>query len=71
MSWYFLQHVRLQSLNWKFLFPDYYFCLRFDLDCDADQESKASLLKLTERYCVVYQTLVNSPPIAESFGKAA
>ncbi|MEE2803711.1 MAG: OsmC family protein [Pseudomonadota bacterium] len=45
--------------------------LRFDLDCDADQESKASLLKLTERYCVVYQTLVNSPPIAVSFGKAA
>jgi len=31
--------------------------LEFDLDTDADEEQKAALKKLTERYCVVYQTL--------------
>ena len=31
--------------------------LRFDLDSDATQEQLDSLLRLTERYCVVYQTL--------------
>ena len=31
--------------------------LHFDLDTDANQEQLATLLKLTERYCVVYQTL--------------
>src|SRR5262245_8831600 len=31
--------------------------LRFDLDADATPEQLANLLKLTERYCVVYQTL--------------
>lgn len=31
--------------------------LRFHLDTDADDETIATLLKLTERYCVVYQTL--------------
>jgi uncharacterized OsmC-like protein len=31
--------------------------LSFDLDCDADGAQVAQLLKLTERYCVVYQTL--------------
>jgi len=31
--------------------------LRFDLDTDATQEQLESLLRLTERYCVVYQTL--------------
>ena len=40
--------------------------LSFDLDTDASEEQLASLLKLTERYCVVYQTLKNSPPIAVS-----
>src|SRR5713226_8152312 len=30
--------------------------LRFDLDTDATPEQLATLLKLTERYCVVYQT---------------
>lgn len=33
--------------------------LRFDIDCDADQDTLATLLKLTERYCVVFQTLAN------------
>ena len=37
--------------------------LRFDLDTDATQEQIATLLKLTERYCVVYQTLAHSPNI--------
>ena len=31
--------------------------LRFDLDTDATEDQIATLLKLTERYCVVYQTL--------------
>jgi uncharacterized OsmC-like protein len=33
--------------------------LRFDLDTDASEEQIATLLKLTERYCVVYQTLTH------------
>ncbi len=37
--------------------------LRFDLDTDATEEQRATLLKLTERYCVVLQTLKQSPPI--------
>jgi len=31
--------------------------LRFDLDTDASEEQLATLVRLTERYCVVYQTL--------------
>jgi uncharacterized OsmC-like protein len=31
--------------------------LRFDLDTDATAEQAATLIRLTERYCVVYQTL--------------
>lgn len=37
--------------------------LRFDLDCDADPEQLATLLKLTERYCVVLQTLRQTPKV--------
>lgn len=37
--------------------------LSFDLDTDATAEQIASLMKLTERYCVVYQTLRTSPEI--------
>ena len=37
--------------------------LRFDLDTDATEEQLASLLRLTERYCVVYQTLARPPKI--------
>lgn len=33
--------------------------LKFDLDTKANEEQIASLKKLTERYCVVYQTLTN------------
>ena len=35
--------------------------LTFELDADAPQEELDALLKLTERYCVVLQTLRNSP----------
>lgn len=37
--------------------------LRFDLDTDEPPERIDLLTKLTERYCVVYQTLRNSPPL--------
>jgi uncharacterized OsmC-like protein len=35
--------------------------LRFQLDTDASEEQLATLLRLTERYCVVYQTLRHAP----------
>jgi uncharacterized OsmC-like protein len=38
--------------------------LSFELDGDLNEEQRATLLKLTERYCVVYQTLRQPPPIA-------
>jgi uncharacterized OsmC-like protein len=37
--------------------------LRFDLDTDAPQDKLDQLLKLTERYCVVYQTIKSGPPV--------
>ena len=37
--------------------------LHFDLDTDAPQDKLDQLLKLTERYCVVYQTIKNGPPV--------
>lgn len=37
--------------------------LRFDLETDATSEQKKKLIELTERYCVVLQTLRKSPPI--------
>jgi uncharacterized OsmC-like protein len=42
--------------------------LRFDLDSPASEEQKATLLRLTERYCVVLQTLRRPPEIAVSIG---
>jgi uncharacterized OsmC-like protein len=38
--------------------------LRFTLDTDANAEQIATLIRLTERYCVVYQTLIRPPAIA-------
>jgi len=38
--------------------------LRFDLDTDVPQDKLDQLLKLTERYCVVYQTIRRGPPVA-------
>ena len=40
--------------------------LSFDLDGDLNEDQKAQLQKLTERYCVVYQTLRNPPQFAVS-----
>jgi uncharacterized OsmC-like protein len=38
--------------------------LRFELETDADQEQLETLLKLTERYCVVFQTLAQPPELS-------
>lgn len=38
--------------------------LQFMLDTDASEEQLATLLRLTERYCVVYQTLAHPPALA-------
>jgi uncharacterized OsmC-like protein len=43
--------------------------LRFDLDTSATDEQISALLKLTERYCVVYQSLAHSPKIEISTAK--
>jgi len=40
--------------------------LHFDLDTDASEEQRANLIRLTERYCVVYQTLSQPPQIVVS-----
>jgi uncharacterized OsmC-like protein len=40
--------------------------LRFDLDTDATDEQRANLLRLTEHYCVVYQTLKTAPDLLAS-----
>jgi uncharacterized OsmC-like protein len=37
--------------------------VRFDLDTDASPDQLDSLRRLTERYCVVYQTLARSPEL--------
>jgi uncharacterized OsmC-like protein len=38
--------------------------LNFDLETDANEEQIATLIRLTERYCVVYQTLSHSAEIS-------
>jgi len=40
--------------------------LSFELDTEASEEQIATLLRLTERYCVVYQTLAHPVPVAAS-----
>lgn len=40
--------------------------LRFEVDTDAPQDKLDLLLKLTERYCVVYQTIRNGPKVSVS-----
>jgi len=37
--------------------------LRFELDTDAPAEQKRKLIELTERYCVVMQTIRQAPPV--------
>ena len=45
--------------------------LRFDLDTDAAQDKLDQLLKLTERYCVVYQTIKAGPPVAVTMARVS
>ncbi len=46
--------------------------LRFELDApDAEDEQLATLLKLTERYCVVLQTLRSAPPVTATLERTA
>ena len=40
--------------------------LKFDLDSDASEEQLKKLIELTERYCVVMQTIRNAPPVTVS-----
>lgn len=41
--------------------------LHFEIDSNATPEQLQTLQKLTERYCVVYQTLVKGVPVATTF----
>jgi uncharacterized OsmC-like protein len=43
--------------------------LSFEVDTDAPQEKLDQLLKLTERYCVVYQTIKSGPPVDVSLSR--
>jgi uncharacterized OsmC-like protein len=45
--------------------------LSFELDSDVDDEQLATLLKLTERYCVVLQTLARGPQLDVKLERAA
>ena len=38
--------------------------LAFELDTDADADQLATLQRLTERYCVVFQTLAGAPELS-------
>jgi uncharacterized OsmC-like protein len=44
--------------------------LSFELDTDADEKELATLTKLTERYCVVYQTLAGGAALSTSVTRA-
>jgi uncharacterized OsmC-like protein len=44
--------------------------LWFELDTDADQDQLDTLCKLTERYCVVYQTLAGAPTLSTTVALA-
>ena len=44
--------------------------LRFDVDTDAPQDKLDQLLRLTERYCVVYQTIKSGPPVDVQMARA-
>jgi uncharacterized OsmC-like protein len=45
--------------------------LRFELDTDASEDELATLLKLTERYCVVLQTLARPPELSAGIAGSA
>jgi hypothetical protein len=42
--------------------------LLIDLDSDASEAERQKLLELTERYCVVYQTLTGRPTVSVAYG---
>ncbi len=44
--------------------------VRFDLDSDASDDDLQTLIRLTERYCVVLQTLAGSPPMSVAYQRA-
>jgi uncharacterized OsmC-like protein len=44
--------------------------LSFELDADADTDELNTLLKLTERYCVVFQTIAGSPELSTTLETA-
>ena len=44
--------------------------LAFEVDSDAPQDKIDQLLKLTERYCVVFQTLNNKPDLSVEVARA-
>jgi uncharacterized OsmC-like protein len=44
--------------------------LRFEVDTDATEEQRANLLRLAERYCVIYQTLKAPPKLAATIERA-
>jgi len=43
--------------------------LSFDVETDADDDALAKLLELTERYCVVYHTLTDPPPMSTDLAR--
>jgi uncharacterized OsmC-like protein len=45
--------------------------LRFDIDTDAEQSRLTELVKLTDRYCVIFQTIQRSPKTHVEFNRVA
>jgi uncharacterized OsmC-like protein len=43
--------------------------LRFDVDADATQDQLDQLIELTDRYCVIFQTIQNSPRTSVAMNK--
>jgi uncharacterized OsmC-like protein len=43
--------------------------LSFELETDAGDDDLDTLLRLTERYCVVYQTIANSPALTATWAR--
>ena len=44
--------------------------LAFDIATDADKDAVAKLIQLTERYCVVFQTIKVSPAVSVQVNRA-
>jgi uncharacterized OsmC-like protein len=45
--------------------------IRFEVDSPASDEQLVTLLKLTERYCVVYQTMISPPRVQATLQRVA